>query len=82
MHHLNAAAANFERAASPAGWSAAARQLLCCCCCCRCWFLQLVPFLLEDKLTELGGDFSRVDDWGEYVVVDGNLITGQNPGAD
>jgi hypothetical protein len=45
-------------------------------------FLQMVPFLLEDKLKELGGDYSRVADWGEYVVVDGNLITGQNPGEE
>lgn len=44
--------------------------------------LQMVPFLLEDKLKELGAEFSRAADWAEYVVTDGNLITGQNPGGD
>eukprot|EP00892_Ulva_mutabilis_P008518 jgi/Ulvmu1/6038/UM027_0014.1 len=39
-----------------------------------------VPFLLEDKLKELGGDYRKADaDWAEYAVADGNLITGQNP---
>lgn len=42
---------------------------------------DVVPFLLEDQLVELGGDFSRADDWHSYVVVDGLLITGQNPGS-
>lgn len=43
--------------------------------------LQLVPFLLEDKLKELGGNFKRTDDWKPLVVTDGNLITGQNPAS-
>ena len=38
-----------------------------------------VPFLLEDKLKELGGVYERADDWNSKVVVDGNLVTGQNP---
>lgn len=46
----------------------------------RC-VLQVVPFLLEDKLQELGAQLSKAkEDWGEHVVTDGNLITGQNPG--
>ena len=40
---------------------------------------KLVPFLLEDQLKKLGASYSRKDMWQEYVVVDGNLITGQNP---
>ena len=40
---------------------------------------KLVPFLLEDKLQALGAVYSRQDLWQEYVVTDGNLITGQNP---
>lgn len=40
---------------------------------------HLVPFLLEDKLVALGGNYSGKDAWQEYVVTDGNLITGQNP---
>ncbi len=40
---------------------------------------QAVPFLLEDRLKELGGRFERGPDWQPYAVQDGNLITGQNP---
>ncbi|PPQ79551.1 hypothetical protein CVT25_003433 [Psilocybe cyanescens] len=41
-----------------------------------------IPFLLEDKITELGGKYVKADkNWGEKVVVDGQLITGQNPGS-
>ena len=39
----------------------------------------VVPFLLEDRLKELGGRFERGPDWQPYGVRDGNLITGQNP---
>lgn len=43
---------------------------------------ELVPFSLEDKLQELGGEYSKApEDWGEYAVADGTLITGQNPGS-
>ena len=38
-----------------------------------------VPFMLESKLQELGGAYEKADDWHNKVVVDGNLITGQNP---
>lgn len=40
-----------------------------------------VPFLLEDKLRELGGRYEKTDDWGSHVAVDGPLITGQNPAS-
>jgi putative intracellular protease/amidase len=40
---------------------------------------EVVPFLLEDRLKELGGRFERGPDWQPYAVRDGNLITGQNP---
>lgn len=41
-----------------------------------------VPFLLEDKLKELGGLYERSEgDWASFVVSDGQLITGQNPGS-
>ncbi len=42
---------------------------------------DIVPFLVEDELKAKGGIFSRTDDWGSYVVADGLLITGQNPGS-
>lgn len=43
--------------------------------------VDVVPFLLEDKLKELGGIYKSGPDWGPYVVVDGNLVTGQNPAS-
>ena len=39
----------------------------------------VVPFLLEDRLRELGGRYEKGPDWQPYAVRDGNLITGQNP---
>ena len=42
---------------------------------------EVVPFLLEDKLKELGGVYAKKDDWNPFVVVDGKLITGQNPAS-
>ncbi len=41
---------------------------------------DVVPFLVEDELKKLGGKYSKVGDWQPYVVEDGLLITGQNPG--
>lgn len=42
---------------------------------------NVVPFLLEDKLNERGGVYSKGPDWGAYALVDGQLITGQNPAS-
>lgn len=42
---------------------------------------NVVPFLVEDALKAKGGLYSRGPDWGSYVVQDGLLITGQNPGS-
>jgi putative intracellular protease/amidase len=42
---------------------------------------DVVPFLVEDKLKELGGNYSKVEDWKSHVVKDGLLITGQNPAS-
>jgi putative intracellular protease/amidase len=41
----------------------------------------VVPFLLEDRLKERGGVYSKGADWGPYVQVDGKLVTGQNPSS-
>lgn len=43
--------------------------------------VKVVPFLLEDKMNQLGANYSKGKDWGSYVVVDGKLITGQNPAS-
>lgn len=42
---------------------------------------NVVPFLVEDELKKLGGIYSKGEDWSSYVVSDGLLITGQNPGS-
>lgn len=41
----------------------------------------VVPFLVEEMLKQNGGQYSRGDDWAPHVVVDGKLITGQNPAS-
>lgn len=40
---------------------------------------QHMPFLLESKLRELGAHFVPAANWQDNVVVDGKLVTGQNP---
>ena len=40
---------------------------------------QLMPFLLESRLRELGARFVAADNWANNTIVDGNLITGLNP---
>ena len=42
---------------------------------------KVVPFLVQDKLTENGGQYSKAGDWQPYVLTDGALITGQNPAS-
>ncbi|CAM3943779.1 type 1 glutamine amidotransferase domain-containing protein [Bordetella muralis] len=42
---------------------------------------EIVPFLVEDELKAKGGIYSSGPDWSSYVVQDGLLITGQNPGS-
>lgn len=41
--------------------------------------VEKMPFALESKLVEQGANFIAKDNWADNVVVDGNLITGQNP---
>jgi putative intracellular protease/amidase len=41
----------------------------------------VVPFLLEDRLKERGGAYSKGADWAPHVQVDGMLVTGQNPAS-
>ncbi len=42
---------------------------------------QIVPFLVEDMLKASAGEYSKGPDWHPYVLVDGLLITGQNPAS-
>jgi len=42
---------------------------------------KFMPFMLEDKLKERGATFEGAKPWSEQVVVDGRLVTGQNPAS-
>lgn len=42
---------------------------------------KVVPFLLEDMLKENTATYSKGEDWAPHIVVDGKLITGQNPAS-
>lgn len=42
---------------------------------------EIVPFLVEDMLKKNGANYTKKADWQEYVVVDGLLVTGQNPAS-
>jgi len=42
---------------------------------------KVVPFLVEDELKRLGGLYEKAPNWQSFVIVDGRLITGQNPAS-
>jgi putative intracellular protease/amidase len=42
---------------------------------------KVVPFRVEDELKKLGGLYEKAADWESHVVVDGQLVTGQNPAS-
>ena len=43
--------------------------------------IEHIPFLLEEALTRKAGAYHKIAPWGEHVVVDDRLITGQNPAS-
>jgi putative intracellular protease/amidase len=42
---------------------------------------KVVPFLVEDELLNLGAIFEKKRNWEPFAVIDGRLITGQNPAS-
>lgn len=42
---------------------------------------EVVPFLVENELMRLGAIFEKVRNWQPLSIVDGHLITGQNPAS-
>lgn len=42
---------------------------------------DVVPFLIEDEFRKLGATYQKGVDWAPFVVVDGKLVTGQNPAS-
>ncbi|POX37497.1 type 1 glutamine amidotransferase domain-containing protein [Streptomyces sp. Ru73] len=44
-------------------------------------FADKAPWLLQDRLVELGTDFREAEPWSPHVVSHRNLFTGQNPSS-
>jgi len=42
---------------------------------------DVVPFLVEDELKRIGGRYEKAPDWESIAIVDGRLVTGQNPAS-
>src|SRR5215469_5214679 len=42
---------------------------------------KIVPFLVEDELKRIGGLYEKKADWAPFAIVDGRVITGQNPAS-
>jgi putative intracellular protease/amidase len=42
---------------------------------------HVVPFLVEDELKRLGGKYEQAPTWEPLAIVDGRLLTGQNPAS-
>jgi putative intracellular protease/amidase len=42
---------------------------------------HVVPFLVEDELKRVGGIFEKVPNWKPHAIIDGRLVTGQNPAS-
>jgi len=42
---------------------------------------KVVPFLVEDELLKLGAIFEKKANWQPFSIVDGRLVTGQNPAS-
>ena len=42
---------------------------------------HVVPFLVEDELKRVGGRYEKAPDWQPFAIVDGRLVTGQNPAS-
>ena len=42
---------------------------------------KVVPFLVEDDLKALGAHYEKAGDWESFAIVDGHLVTGQNPAS-
>ena len=42
---------------------------------------HVVPFLVEDELKRIGGIYEKAADWAPFALVDGRVVTGQNPAS-
>ncbi|WP_175649613.1 type 1 glutamine amidotransferase domain-containing protein [Pseudomonas sp. Marseille-P9899] len=42
---------------------------------------NVVPFLIEDEFKRQGALYEKTENWAPFVLVDGKLVTGQNPAS-
>jgi len=42
---------------------------------------HVVPFLVEDELKRVGGLYEKRGNWAPFAIVDGRIVTGQNPAS-
>ena len=42
---------------------------------------HVVPFLVEDELKRVGALYEKAADWAAHAVVDGRVVSGQNPAS-
>jgi putative intracellular protease/amidase len=42
---------------------------------------KVVPFLVEDELKRIGANFEKVANWQPLALIDGRVVTGQNPAS-
>jgi putative intracellular protease/amidase len=42
---------------------------------------HVVPFRVEDELKRVGGLYEKAPDWQSFAIIDGRLVTGQNPAS-
>ena len=42
---------------------------------------HVVPFLVEDELKRIGGRYEKAADWAPFSIIDGRIVTGQNPAS-
>jgi putative intracellular protease/amidase len=42
---------------------------------------HVVPFLVEDELKRVGGLYEKAADWAPFSIIDGRIVTGQNPAS-
>jgi putative intracellular protease/amidase len=43
--------------------------------------INVVPFLVEDELKRVGARYEKAPDWESFAIVDGRIVTGQNPAS-
>jgi len=43
--------------------------------------IDKIPYLLEESLTRIAAQYRKVQPWQEFIIEDGRVISGQNPGS-